>query len=306
MSLNLFSKSELFISGLELSGANLDEIAAAVATVLGLPEHEVMVVDARADLLTLDILNPEVAIERVAGQGPALLEAIARIPGVKVLAGAEIHSEGVLGLVNLSAENAARLPATVNAMDRQIRAGVARRALVLPTGTEIIGGQVRDTNTPFLVDLLKSEGFAAEAGPAVADDLDSVIGALSEANARGYGLVVTTGGTGAETKDFVIEAILALDPQAATPYVVHYHRGQGRHAKDGVRLAVGCLELTRFVALTGPHREVRLVAPTLVQGVKSDIGNAQLAEDMANLLRADLMDHRASAAEHFNHDHSAT
>ncbi|OGA76074.1 MAG: hypothetical protein A3G81_23365 [Betaproteobacteria bacterium RIFCSPLOWO2_12_FULL_65_14] len=294
MSLNLFSKRELFIHGVELNGINLDEIAAVVANELALPEHEVVVVDARADLLTLDILNPEIGIERVAGRGPALLQAISRIPGVKVLPGAEIHSEGVLGLVNLPAENAASLPTVVTVMDRQIRASVARRALVLPTGTEIIGGQVRDTNTPFLIDLLESEGFSAEAGPAVADDLDSVIGALSEASLKGYGVVVTTGGTGAESKDYVIEAILALDPGAATPYVVHYHRGQGRHSKDGVRLAVGCMELTTFVALTGPHREVRLVAATMVRGLKDGMSNSQLAEDMANLLRADLIDHRGS------------
>lgn len=301
MTLNLFSKRELFIHGLELDGVNLDAIAAAVAAELALPEREVVVVDAREDLLTLDILNPEIEIERIAGRGPALLQAIARVPGVKVLASAEIHSEGVLGLVNLTAQDAANLPAAVTAMDRQIRSNIARRALVLPTGTEIIGGQVTDANTPFLIELLNSEGFTAEAGPAVADDLDSVIGALSEATFKGYGLVVTTGGTGAETKDCVVEAILALDPAAATPYVVHYHKGQGRHAKDGVRLAVGCVELTTFVALTGPNREVRLVAPTMVSGLKDGIGHAQLAERMANLLRAELMDRHGAQEERSAH-----
>ncbi len=298
MSLNPFSKSELFIHGLELSGVNLDEIAAVVADELALPGQDVIVVDARADLVTLDILNTEIGIERLAGRGPALLAAISRIPGVKVLPGAEIHSEGVLGLVNLPAESAARLPGAVDALDRQIRSGIARRALVLPTGTEIIGGQVRDTNTPFLVDLLRSEGFSAEAGPAVADDLDSTIAALSEANLKGYGLVVTTGGTGAESKDHVVEAILALDPAAATPYVVHYHRGEGRHAKDGVRLAVGIMELTRFVALTGPHREVSLVAPVLLRGLKDGTSNSDLAEDMAKLLRAELMERRGGQPAH--------
>ena len=294
MSLNPFSKSELFISGLALDGVNLDDIAVVVAKELDLPENEVLVVDAREDLLTLDVLNSEIAVERIAGRAAELLEAIARVPGVKVLADAEIHSEGVLGLVNLPAENAASLPAAMTALDRQIRANVARRALVLPTGTEIIDRQVKDTNTPFLVELLKSEGFSADAGPAVADDMDSMIGALSEAILKGYGLVVTTGGTGAESKDHVVEAILALDPSAATPYVVHYHRGQGRHAKDGVRLAVGRVELTTFVALTGPHREVRLAAPVMLRGLKDGTDQNQLAEDMANLLRTELMAHRGS------------
>ena len=288
MTLSLFNKRELFFHGLELNGVNLDRIAAVVAKELALAEHEVLVVDARADLLTLDILNTGIAVEQIAGRGPALLRALAQIPGVKVSPDAEIHSEGVLGLVNLPEEDAKTLPTALHAMDRQIRANVARRAIVFPTGSEIIAGHVTDTNTPFLIELLRSEGFAAEAGSTIADDMDTAIGALSEASLQGHGLVVTTGGTGAETKDCMIEAIQALDPAAATPYVVHYHRGQGRHAKDGVRLAVGCVELTTYIALTGPHREVRLVAPELVRGLKTGLSNAQLAEEMANLLRAEL------------------
>ena len=288
MSLRLFNKREIFFRGLELSGANLDQIAAVVAKELALPEQEVLVVDARADLLTIDILNAEVEVERIAGRGPALLQALAQVPGLRVAPGAEIHSEGVLGLVNLPVEEAGSLPIALNEMERQIRANISRRAVVLPTGSEIINGHVRDTNTPFLVDLLRTEGFTVEAGPAIADDLHTAIGALTEAGFAGNGLVVTTGGTGAESKDCIIEAIQALDPAAATPYVVHYHRGQGRHAKDGVRVAVGCMELTIYVALTGPHREVRLVAPVMIQGLKAGMSNGQLAEAMANVLRADL------------------
>jgi hypothetical protein len=298
MSLHLFNKREIFFRGLELAGVNLDQIAQVVAKELGLAEHEVLVVDARADLLTLDVLNAEVEVERIAGRGPALLLALSQIPGLKVRADAQIHSEGVLGLVNLPVENAEGLSTTVTAMEREIRANVARRAVILPTGSEIIAGHVKDTNTPFLINLLRSEGYTAEAGPAVADDLDSAIGALTEAGLKGNGLVVTTGGTGAESKDWMIEAILALDPAAATPYVVHYHRGQGRHAKDGVRLAVGCVELTTYIALTGPHREVRLVAPVLVRGLKQGMSNSQLAEEMANLLRAELTDHHRTIAGH--------
>jgi Probable molybdopterin binding domain len=299
MSLRLFSKREIFFRGLELNDVNLDQIAAVVAKELALPEHEVVVVDARADLLTLDVLNAEVEVERIAGRGPALLLALSRIPGLRVGSDAEIHSEGVLGLINLPVADAKRLPTVLTAMERQIRANVARRAIVLPTGSEIIAGHVKDTNTPFLIDLLRSQGFIAEAGPAIADDLDSTIGALTEAGLKGHGLVVTTGGTGAESKDCVVEAIQALDPAAATPYVVHYHRGQGRHSKDGVRLAVGCMELTTYVALTGPHREVRLVAPVMLRGLKEGMSNGQLAEEMANLLRAELTDRHGANGGHW-------
>ncbi len=288
MNLKLFSKREIFFRGLELSGVNLDQVARVVAKELGLSENEVIVVDAREDLLTVDVLNEEVEIERVAGKGKALLQALSLIPGLKVSPHAGIHSEGVLGLINLGAENVEKLPAAVTAIEQKIRANVAHRAVVLPTGSEIIAGQVADTNTPFLIDLLQSEGFTAEAGPAVADDVNIAIGALTEAGLKGYGLVVTTGGTGAEIKDCVIEAIEALDPTAATPYVVRYTRGQGRHHKDGVRLAVGCLELTTYVALTGPNREVRMVAPVLMRGLREGWSKVRLSEEMANVLRAEL------------------
>lgn len=288
MRVKLFSKREIFFRGLELHGVNLDQVAEVVAKELGMAEHEVIVVDAREDLLTLDVLNGEVAIERLAGRGNALLHAMSQVPGLKVGPRSQIHSEGVLGLINLKTEEAERLPAALTAMGNDIRANVARRAVVLPTGNEIIAGQVRDTNTPFLIDLLRSEGFKAEPGPAMADDLDAAIGALAEAALKGYGLVVITGGTGAETKDCVVEAIEALDPAAATPYIVHYSRGQGRHYKDGVRLAVGCMELTTYVALTGPHREVRLVSPILVQGLREGWGKVRLSEEMADVLRGEL------------------
>src|SRR3990172_5896861 len=186
MSLRLFNKREIFFHGLKLSGVDLDQVAKVVAKELALAEHEVVVVDARADLLTLDVLNAEVEVERIAGRGPALLRALSQIPGLRVGPDAEIHSEGVLGLINLPVEHAKSLPTDLTAMANQIRANVARRALVLPTGSEIIAGQVKDTNTPFLIDLLKSEGFMAEAGPAVADDLDSAIGALTEAGLKGH------------------------------------------------------------------------------------------------------------------------
>lgn len=288
MDVQLFNKRELFLTGLDLAGVNLDAVAAVVAGELGLPENEVLVVDARDDLLTLDILNSQVEIERVAGKGSSLLSALSKIPGLEVGPQTRIHSEGVLGMINLGAEEYDRLPEKLAAMEKDIKANVSRRALVLPTGNEIIAGKIKDTNTPFLLGLLKSAGFKASAGTAVPDDLDAAIGILSQAAFSGYGLVVSTGGTGAEKKDCMVEAIEALDPEAATPYVVHYKRGQGRHHKDGVRLAVGRMELTTYVALTGPHREVNLVAPTLIQGLKRDWSNPRLAEEMANLLRAEL------------------
>ena len=55
MELNLLEKTELRIHGLELSGVNLNELAARVAQVLELPANQVLVVDVREDHVCLDL-----------------------------------------------------------------------------------------------------------------------------------------------------------------------------------------------------------------------------------------------------------
>lgn len=212
------------------------------------------------------------------GKRRALLESLSRIPGLSVGAEAEIHSEGILGVINLSAGRSATLPAEVSDFGAQLRKTMARKVLVLPTGREIMAGNVTDTNTPFLVDLFAANGYQAKAGSVVDDDIDIAIAALSDAIGRGFGIVVSTGGTGAELKDCMVEAITALSPAAATPYVVRYQKGHGRHHKDGVRIAVGEVEQTILVALTGPHAEVRDAAPVLIDGLRRGIELNSLAE----------------------------
>ena len=63
MSLNLLEKTELWVSDVTLDQANLTEMAAAVARVLGLQEDKVMVVDVRSSHITFDITEKEVQEE---------------------------------------------------------------------------------------------------------------------------------------------------------------------------------------------------------------------------------------------------
>ncbi|MBW7850656.1 MAG: competence/damage-inducible protein A [Rhodospirillales bacterium] len=288
MTVHLFNKRELSITGLRLEDVDLDRVSAAVADVLALSPRDVLVVDAHPDHLTLDILSDPDDISRLAGKRRALLESLSRIPGLSVGAEAEIHSEGILGVINLSAGRSATLPAEVSDFGAQLRKTMARKVLVLPTGREIMAGNVTDTNTPFLVDLFAANGYQAKAGSVVDDDIDIAIAALSDAIGRGFGIVVSTGGTGAELKDCMVEAITALSPAAATPYVVRYQKGHGRHHKDGVRIAVGEVEQTILVALTGPHAEVRDAAPVLIDGLRRGIELNSLAENIAAVLSARL------------------
>ncbi|MFC1958178.1 molybdopterin-binding protein, partial [Chloroflexota bacterium] len=199
------------------------------------------------------------------------------------------HSEGILGLVNLSQDYFTEFKTGVNKINQQISKAIRLRAIVFPTGDEVIKGDIEDTNTSFLVNLLADLGYKVNRGKALEDSFDGVLSALRNAADMGYGLVITTGGVGAEDKDHLVEAILTLDPDATAPYIVHYAQGHGRHKKDGVRIAVGKRTWTTFVALPGPHDEVQLVAPTLAQGLIEQWDKDSLAEKLVLPLRAKLV-----------------
>jgi len=287
--LRLLEKTELFIENIHLSHVNLDQVARAVAGVLEINPRDAAVIDVRPGVIAVDILRATVNLEQILGKREALLLALSAVEGLTVTDETTIHSEGILGLVNVDEARSPRLTAGINRINRQIGQAVRSRAIVFPTGEEIIQGNIEDTNTSYLVALLSDMGYKATGGKALADSFDTIVGALRQAADRGYGLVITTGGVGAEDKDHLVEAILALDADAAAPYIVHYTQGHGRHKKDGVRIAVGRLDWTTFVALPGPHDEVQLAAPVLVQGLYEQWDKISLAEKLALPLRAKLL-----------------
>lgn len=90
---------------------------------------------------------------------------------------------------------------------------------------------------------------------------------------------------GAEAKDHTIEALLAVDPEAITPYISKYKIGTGRHTKEGVRIGVGVVSETLIVALPGPNDEVKMSLDVLVKGLKSGLSRQELAESLAVNLR---------------------
>ena len=281
--LNLLQKTELRIDGISLDSANLTNIAAQVAECLGLPLDKVLVIDVRPGQLALDILLPTIRADQIFGKERQLLRMLAAIQGVTLDTDARVHSEGILGTICLDEEHVPEILARTQNMGTrlQIRKG---RVRIFPTGFELIERHIEDTNTPFLVKFFSQAGFIAEAGESLPDNKDALATALVVASEE-CSLVITTGGVGAEDKDFSVEAIQSVDPLAATPYLVRFTKGEGRHVKDGIRIAIGEKNGCLLVALPGPHDEVRLVAPVLLRGVKDKHNVHVLAEELASCLR---------------------
>jgi len=278
-------KTELWITDIELSKANLNEIAAVVARVLGLPNESVLVVDVRDGVVVLDILRRTVMAEQIVGREKELLSALAQVSGVQTNPRTAVHAQGILGLIAVEPEHQKELVERSIKLAAQVKASLARRGVVFASGREVQEGLIEDTNSPYLINLFEQHGYRMRFGGILPDDPHLTTSRLRSIVAEGYGVVVTTGGVGAEDKDWMVESVCQLDPSAATPQILHFSPGVGRHSKDSVRIAVGQVELTTLVALPGPHDEVRLAAPVLLEGLKAGWNKEQLAEALARVLR---------------------
>jgi molybdenum cofactor synthesis domain-containing protein len=292
---NLLEKTELRIERIGLEGANLTDAAQVVAGVLGVPPEEVFVIDARDDLLTLDVLRDTIDAYQLVGKQDQLLAALGELPGVIVGPETSVCSEGMLGWIAADpVEGRAALDRS-RAMAADIAAAIAARAIVFSTGPEVATGQIEDTNKPWIAARLTAAAYRVTAGENLPDDLDAIAFAIREAaEERGFGLIVTTGGVGAETKDGTVEALLSLDPDAATPYLFRVQEGHGRHVKPGVRIGVGQVADALVVCLPGPHDEARLGIESLIDGLGHTRDPGTLADQIAAALRERLRHHHGS------------
>ena len=168
---------------------------------------------------------------------------MAQLAGVHVRPNAEVHSEGVLGVIGAPAESARRIVSEADRLERQVREYASGRVAVVATGAELVAGNVRDTNFEAAQEILGQAGFEVNAGGVVGDDEARIAGLVARLAGDGYGLVITTGGVGAEDKDRTVEALERLDPELATAVLASYKQGHGRHVKASVRIAVATLGL---------------------------------------------------------------
>lgn len=277
MELELLEKTEIWIKPIRTRDVNLTMVAEEVARVLNLEKSEVIVIDVREDVIALDILKKTVKAADILGKREALLRVLAEIPGVSLTRETTIHSEGILGLIDIEDKKSGNILKKMERMGQQVLERIRSRTIVFPSGFELEKHLIQDTNSPYIMERLKREGYTVTIGNVLEDRLDAIVTALTRAVGEGFGLIITTGGVGAEDKDRTIEALLRLDPAASTPYIIHYEKGKGRHEKDGVRVGVAYVKPSLIVALPGPHTEVKMGMEVLVDGLKRGLGKEDLA-----------------------------
>jgi molybdenum cofactor synthesis domain-containing protein len=297
----LLEKTELRIENLGLRNVNLTEVANAVADTLEIDRNEVLVIDARGNLLTLDIMRDQMRPSTLVGKQHELFLALDKVVGVSISDETTLCSEGILGWILVDQEQGRQSITQGQEIAANLRSAIARRVIVFATGPEVIGGEIEDTNTPTIAAALTSEGYRVTAGGPLDDDIDTIAGTLGSAiRDRGFGVVITTGGVGAETKDKTVEALEMLDKDASTPYLAKFEKGQGRHAKDGIRIGVAELGEALLVALPGPNDEVVVGIQALIAGLIAGEGKQLLAERIAGVLRK-----RMSGVHHKQEHHSS-
>ncbi|MGQ3227256.1 MAG: molybdopterin-binding protein, partial [Blastomonas fulva] len=175
----------------------------------------------------------------------------------------------------------------------------SRRVAVVSTGSEILAGEIEDTNYAAIREAMEAAGFEVEFGGIAGDSETEIAGMVARLSGEGFGIIITTGGVGAEDKDHTVEALERLDPQLSTAVLAQYTRGHGRHVKDAVRIAIARLGWSTVFALPGPTHEVKLALPVIVEGLAAGSSMPQLVEAIAVPLRSTLPHHQP----HHHHHH---
>ena len=80
-------------------------------------------------------------------------------------------------------------------------------AEVIATGNEIIYGQIVDTNSSWIADLLTQSGIIVKRITTVADQINDIATVITDALDQNRRLIITTGGLGPSEDDLTIDAI---------------------------------------------------------------------------------------------------
>lgn len=284
--LDLLSKTELWVEDILLRDVDLTQLAICAGQVLGLGAQDIFVTDVRDGRVVFDVVSPSVTLDAIAGKEAQLLAALAAFPGVQLGRAASVHSHGVLGVIGAPAEQAADIIANATRLESSLQAYVSRAVVVLSTGGEVARGEIEDTNFAAVQSVLGKMGYLVHHAGVVEDDEALIAARIGHLLGEGYGLLITTGGVGAEDKDKTIEAMQRLAPDLSTAILAQYAVGHGRHVKPHVRVACGRVGETLLVALPGPTREVLAALPELATAIAQGQPPAGIAEAVAAPIRA--------------------
>jgi molybdenum cofactor synthesis domain-containing protein len=284
----LLDKTEVWVRGVTLHQADLRALAASAAWVLGLDPKSVFVTDARDDHVVFDVLKPRMDLASIVGRQPELLAELSQVPGVTLSNEASVHSRGVMGMIGTPTDEVDETLLRATEIDKRLRSYVTTRVAVVSTGPEVVGGNIEDTNLAAASAIMGRAGLEVTAAGAVVDDENAIAGRVLRLVSEGFGVIITTGGVGAEDKDRTIEALQSCDPHLATAVLATYAVGHGRHVKPHVRIGVGQVQWSRLIALPGPTHEVQTALPIVVEGLQQGWDNSRLVHTMADALRGCL------------------
>jgi hypothetical protein len=135
LELELFEKTEIWVSPIHISEVDLGLIAETFAEVLRLDKKQIMVVDVREELITLDILKKSVNAEDIISKKDALLQALAALPGVTLTPETSVHSDGILGLIAVESQKSGEILDSMEKMGREISGRIRKRAIVFHPGS---------------------------------------------------------------------------------------------------------------------------------------------------------------------------
>jgi molybdenum cofactor synthesis domain-containing protein len=237
---------------------------------------------------TFDILRPNLYGHQLVGTWEPIRRGLTKVAGVTLREDARLTSNGVLGWIPSDPAALESALGAARAAAEGIAARISRRVCVMSTGGEVDRGEIEDTNRQTVASVFADDFDVFFAGT-VRDDDDLIAGRIRNAVDSGYGLIITTGGVGAESKDHTIEALLKVDPDASTPYLAIFDSGDNpRHVKAGIRIGVGDLHGSTIVCLPGPNEEVALAAPVLLEHFRAGRRGDELAQPIAARLREHL------------------